>query len=126
MSRVIVELPRSSARSSSPWAQPGRGDLCPDQPGHEQPERGTSSANRPKSIDPGVSPNSATSPLWVSYSGKRGFSILQPLAGRQHRNPTPTIPNLGNASPSTANGPTGQVSTAARNYNVRDDRLSGE
>ena len=68
----------------------------------------------PNLINPWGMAFSTTSPLWVSNQGS-GNATVYKLTGTSS---SPTlltvpIPNLGGAPPSDANGPTGQVSTAA-------------
>jgi uncharacterized protein (TIGR03118 family) len=57
---------------------------------------------------------STGSPLWVGDQGS-GVATLYSLSGTSSTTSAlvPTIPNLGNAPSSSANGPTGQVSTGA-------------
>jgi uncharacterized protein (TIGR03118 family) len=65
-------------------------------------------------IDPWGLAFSATSPLWVSNQGS-GTATVYKITGASSSAPALTegVANIGGAPPSGANGPTGQVSTAA-------------
>ena len=65
-------------------------------------------------IDPWGVSMSATSPLWVSNQGSSTATVYK-ITGTSSSTTqlTEGIQNIGNAAPSDANGPTGQVSTAA-------------
>jgi uncharacterized protein (TIGR03118 family) len=70
----------------------------------------------PNLVNPWGLAFSTTSPIWVADQGT-GVATVYRLAGATSSgsvlNPPPMVQNLGNAPPSDANGPTGEVSTGA-------------
>ena len=77
-------------------------------------EPGVAPITDPNLIDPWGLSFSATSPLWVSNQGS-GTATVYPITGTSSSVAALTVgvANIGGATPSAANGPTGQVSTAA-------------
>jgi uncharacterized protein (TIGR03118 family) len=77
-------------------------------------EAGVAPVTDPNLIDPWGLAFSATSPLWVSNQGS-GTATVYKLTGASSSATqlTEGVANVGGAAPSDANGPTGQVSTAA-------------
>jgi uncharacterized protein (TIGR03118 family) len=77
-------------------------------------EPGVAPITDPNLIDPWGLAFSATSPLWVSNQGS-GTATVYKITGASSSATALTegVANIGGAPPSGANGPTGQVSTAA-------------
>jgi uncharacterized protein (TIGR03118 family) len=77
-------------------------------------ETGVAPVTDPNLIDPWGVAFSTTSPLWVSNQGS-GTATVYKLTGTTSSATqlTEGVANIGSAPPSAANGPTGQVSTAA-------------
>ena len=77
-------------------------------------EPGVAPITDPNLIDPWGLAFSATSPLWVSNQGS-GTATVYKITGTSSSATVLTegVANSGGATPSNANGPTGQVSTAA-------------
>ncbi|MGA2440372.1 MAG: TIGR03118 family protein [Tepidisphaeraceae bacterium] len=77
-------------------------------------EPGVAPITDPNLIDPWGLAFSATSPLWVSNQGS-GTATVYKITGTSSSATllTEGVANIGGAPPSDANGPTGQVSTAA-------------
>lgn len=77
-------------------------------------EPGVAPITDPNLIDPWGLSFSATSPLWVSNQGS-GTATVYKITGTSSSATelTEGVANIGGAPPSGANGPTGQVSTAA-------------
>jgi len=77
-------------------------------------EAGVAPITDPNLIDPWGLAFSATSPLWVSNQGS-GTATVYKITGTTSSvtQLTEGVANIGGAAPSDANGPTGQVSTAA-------------
>ena len=77
-------------------------------------EPGVAPITDPNLIDPWGLAFSATSPLWVSNQGS-GTATVYKITGASSSATllTEGVANSGGATPSNANGPTGQVSTAA-------------
>jgi uncharacterized protein (TIGR03118 family) len=77
-------------------------------------EPGVAPITDPNLIDPWGVSFSATSPLWVSNQGS-GTATVYKITGTTSSvtQLTEGVANVGNASPSGSNGPTGTVSTAA-------------
>jgi uncharacterized protein (TIGR03118 family) len=77
-------------------------------------EAGVAPITDPNLIDPWGVAFSGTSPLWVSNQGSSTATVYK-ITGTSSSTPqlTEGIQNIGNAAPSAANGPTGQVSTSA-------------
>jgi uncharacterized protein (TIGR03118 family) len=77
-------------------------------------EPGVAPITDPNLIDPWGVAFSATSPLWISNQGS-GTATVYKITGTSSSATqlTEGVANIGSAPPSNANGPTGQVSTAA-------------
>jgi uncharacterized protein (TIGR03118 family) len=77
-------------------------------------EPGVAPITDPNLVDPWGLAFSATSPLWVSNQGS-GTATVYKITGTSSSATqlTEGVANIGAAPPSNANGPTGQVSTAA-------------
>jgi uncharacterized protein (TIGR03118 family) len=77
-------------------------------------ELGVAPITDPNLIDPWGVAFSGTSPLWVSNQGSGTATVYKITGTTSSANQlTESVPNIGAAPPSDANGPTGQVSTGA-------------
>ena len=89
-------------------------------------EPGVAPITDPNLIDPWGVSFSATSPLWVSNQNSSTATVYKITNTSSSATLlTEGVANLGNAPPSDANGPTGQVSTGRAGRHDAGDGLSG-
>jgi uncharacterized protein (TIGR03118 family) len=105
--RAIALVAPICLATGQAWAQYTETNLVSNEPG-------VAPITDPNLIDPWGVSFSATSPLWVSNQGSSTATVYK-ITGTSSSTTqlTEGIANVGGAAPSDANGPTGQVSTAA-------------